>query len=183
MIRKSLIVFLLISAWIGAIGIHCGNAQPTGAAVEYKIKAAFLLNFAKFINWPDDSFTEDSPSFKVCVLGNNPFGSALSTIESRTVANRKVDLSYVNTLEEAMGCHLLFISVSEKDNLVHIYEALKDLPITTVSDIEGFAKQGGIIEFLTREDKVAFIINLNRAREQRLNIHSALLNLATEVIQ
>lgn len=183
MIRKAIIVFLLIAAWTGVIGTHCVASQPTDAAVEYKIKAAFLLNFAKFINWPEESFIEESPSFKVCVLGEDPFGSALSTIESRTVSNRKVDLYYVSRLEDATSCHLLFISASEKNNLELIRETLQDLPITTVSDIEGFAKNGGIIEFLTREDKVAFTINLNRARQQRLNIHSALLNLATEVIQ
>jgi len=183
MIRKVIIVFLLISAWIGVFGMHCVRAQPTDAAAEYKIKAAFLLNFAKFITWPEDSFAEDNAPFKVCVLGEDPFGTALSTIESRTVANRKVDLYYVNSLEEAIGCHLLFISASEKNNLASIRETLKDLPITTVSDIEGFAEHGGIIEFLTREDKVAFTINLNRARKQRLNIPSALLSLATKVIQ
>ncbi len=183
MIRKAIIVFLLISAWIGVIGTHCVGAQPTDVAAEYKIKAAFLLNFAKFINWPEDSFAGDGSSFKVCVLGEDPFGAALSTIESRTVANRKVDLYYVNTLEEAVGCHLLFVSASEKNNLPLIRERLKDLPITTVSDIKGFAENGGIIEFLTREDKVAFTINLNRARKQRLNIPSALLSLATKVIQ
>lgn len=183
MIRKTLIVFLLIIAWIGVSGKYCIAAQPSNAVVEYKIKAAFLLNFAKFISWPEELFTEDSPSFKVCVLGVNPFGSALSTIETRTVSNRKVDLYYVSNPEEATDCHLLFISASEKNNLVRIRKILKDLPIITVSDIKGFAENGGIIEFLTREDKVAFTINLNRARKHGLSIHSALLNLATNVIQ
>ena len=163
--------------------VSIAGAQETDAAVEYKIKAAFLLNFAKFINWPEKSFSGDNQVFKFCVLGDNPFGSSLSAIESRTVDSRKVDLLYVNDLEESQKCHLLFISVSEKNKLAAINKALSEHAITTVSDIEGFARDGGIIEFVTRGDKLAFIINLSQAREQELKIHSALLNLATEVIQ
>lgn len=184
MTRKTLLIFLLFcAAWTCAIPVSKVDAQENDAVVEYKIKAAFLLNFAKFINWPEGSFTGENQLFKVCVLGENPFGSSLSAIESRTVGNRKVKLQYVNDFEKAEDCHLLFISASEKDNLEAINTALSDRAIATVSDIEGFASDGGIIEFVAMEDKLAFTINLSRAREQELKIHSALLNLATEVIQ
>ena len=184
MTRKALIIFFLfLAAWTCMLPVFPAGAQETDAAVEYKIKAAFLLNFAKFINWPEKSFSKKEQLFKVCVLGENPFGSALSAIESRIVGNRKVGLQYVNDLEEAVNCHLLFISASEKNNLDAIHTALSDHAITTVSDMEGFARDGGIIEFVTRKEKLAFKINLSRARKQDLNIHSALLNLATEVIQ
>ena len=163
--------------------VSIADAQETSAAVEYKIKAAFLLNFAKFINWPEGSFTTDNQLFKVCVLGANPFGSALSAIESRTVGSRKIDLNYVDDVKQAGSCHLLFISASEKNNLTGIQEVLADRTIIMVSDIDGFVRSGGIIEFVTKDDKLAFKINLSRAREQGLEIHSALLNLATEVIQ
>lgn len=183
MTRKALIMFLLLVVWTDVPPVSMVCAQETDAEVEYKLKAAFLLNFAKFINWPEGTFAGDEQPFKVCVLGESPFGSTLATIESRTVANRKVNLHYVNTLQEAVDCHLLFVSASEKNNLANINAALDDHAITTVSDIKGFARDGGIIEFITREDKLAFTINLRRAREQELNIHSALLNLAQEVIQ
>ena len=163
--------------------VSIADAQETGVAVEYKIKAAFLLNFAKFITWPDDSFAGDEQLFKVCVLGENPFGSALAAIESRTVDSRKIDLTYVDDVKQAGNCHLLFISASEKSNLTSIHKALADRTIIMVSDIDGFASSGGIIEFVTKDNKLAFKINLSRAREQGLEIHSALLNLATEVIQ
>lgn len=158
-------------------------AQESDAAVEYKIKAAFLLNFAKFISWPEESFTDEKQLFKVCVLGKNPFGSALTAIKSRTVGSRKIDLNYVDDLEQAGSCHLLFISASEKNNLINIHKVLADKTIIMVSDIDGFVSSGGIIEFVRRDNKLAFKINLNRAREQGLEIHSALLNLAAEVIQ
>ncbi len=184
MTRKALILFLLfIASWNCVLPLSCAGAQKSDSAVEYKIKAAFLLNFAKFINWPEGSFTDEKQLFTVCVLGENPFGSALSAIETRTVGSRKIDLVYVDNVEQARSCNLLFVSASEKNNLVAIHRALADKTIIMVSDIDGFVSAGGIIEFVTKYDKLAFKINLSRAREQGLEIHSALLNLATEVIQ
>ncbi len=184
MIRKALIIlFLTFAAWTCTFQISIAGAKETGTAVEYKIKAAFLLNFAKFINWPDGSFPGDGQFFKICVLGNNPFASALDAIESRTIGNRKIDLCYVDDIQQAVNCHLLFISGSEKSNLQTIFKVLDGHGIIMVSDIHGFADLGGIIEFVTKDNKLAFIINLAKAREQGLEIHSALLNLATEVIQ
>jgi hypothetical protein len=184
MTRKAVIVFFLfIAAWTCVFPVSKAGAQAGDAAVEYKIKAAFLLNFAKFINWPEDSFTSENQPFKVCVLGKNPFGSALSAIETRSVGSRKIDLQYVDDVEKAGNCHLLFISMSEANNITSIHKALADRTIIMVSDINGYASSGGIIEFVTRESKLAFKINLSQAREKGLDIHSALLNLATEVIQ
>lgn len=175
--------FLFIAAWTCVFTVSTAGAQAGDAAVEYKIKAAFLLNFAKFINWPEDSFTGENQLFEVCVLGVNPFGSALSAIETRTIGNRKIDLQYVDDVEKAGNCHLLFISTSEENNITRIHKALADKTIVMVSDINGYASSGGIIEFVTRENKLAFKINLSQARKKGLEIHSALLNLATEVIQ
>lgn len=184
MIRKALIILLLTFAvWICAFQISIAGARETGTAVEYKIKAAFLLNFAKFINWPEDSFPGSSQSFKVCVLGENSFGSALDAIKSRTIGNREIDLCYIDDVQQAMDCQLLFISGSEKNNLQNIFKVLNGHSMIMVSDIPGFAESGGIIEFVTKDNKLAFNINLAKARKQRLGIHSALLNLATEVIQ
>lgn len=181
--QKALIIFFLVAACAGPVFISVAAAQQTDAEVEYKIKAAFLLNFAKFISWPEDAFAQDNQLFKICVLGDNPFGPALSAIMSRSVGERKIDLHYVSDVQQAESCHLLFISASEKNNLDAIHAALDDRAITMVSDIDGFARSGGTIEFVSKENKLAFKINLSRAREQGLEIHSSLLNLATEVIQ
>ena len=184
MTRKALLIFILLfTAWTCVLPVSVAGAQETDATVEYKIKAAFLLNFAKFIHWPENSFSGDKQFFKICVLGENPFGSALTAIESRTVGNRKIDLRYIDDVQQAEDCHLLFVSASEKDILTNIYKSLADRTIIMVSDVEGFASAGGVVEFVTKENKLTFIINLKRAREQGLEIHSALLNLAAEVIQ
>lgn len=141
------------------------------------------MNFAKFINWPDASSAQENKHFKFCVLGDDPFGASLLAITSRSIGRKKIDLQYISTVQQAESCQLLFISDSEKNNLDVINKGLGDQSIVMVSDIEGFAQFGGTIEFVSQENKLSFIINLSRAREQRLEIHSALLNLASEVIQ
>ncbi len=183
MIRNPLAILFLLMTMLLSVTNSVADTEQTDTAMEYKIKAAFLLNFAKFINWPEESFVGDNQHFKICVLGDNEFGPALEAMKSRSVGNRKIDLQYVDNVLQAESCHLLFISASERDNLETIQTTLGDHAVTTVSDITGFASSGGIIEFVTRDNKLTFNINLRRARERGLEIPSALLNLATEVIQ
>jgi hypothetical protein len=176
-------IILILAMLCESASIQDAGAQPMDHHEEYKIKAGFLINFAKFISLPEASFTIDNSHFQVCVLGDSPFDTALSGIESKSVRNRKVILHTDCNVQHAQHCQLLFISASEKDNLQTIHAALADQPILTVSDIEGFAKSGGIIEFVTMGDQISFIINLAMARQQELTVPSILLNLATEVLQ
>jgi len=179
----TLFTYCLLAVMLTIVPVSSSCAQQKEIEKAYKIKAAFLLNFAKFINWPEESFQSDKKSFKICVLGDSPFGSSLSPFTSRSVCRKKIDLQYLSTVHQAESCQLLFVSASEKENFGIIQRTLGDRPIAMVSDIEGFAQSGGTIEFVSEENKLSFIINLRRAREQRLEIHSALLNLASEVIQ
>ena len=178
-------VFIILTLALlgGSVSIQDARAQPMNRYQEYKIKAGFLVNFAKFISLPEASFTIDNADFQVCVLGDSPFDTALSGIESKSVRNRKIILHTECNLQDARDCQLLFITSSEKDNLQAIYTALGDQPMLTISDIEGFAQSGGIIEFVTMGDQISFIINLAVARQKEMTVSSILLNLAFEVLQ
>ena len=180
---KTLCIVFFFAVWTGLTSTSAAGAQQTDEAMAYKVKAAFLLNFSKFISWPEVSSVQDKDVFRMCVLGDDPFGSALASVTSRTIGSKKVELNYADTLDQVKDCQLLFISTSEKDNLDAIQIKLGNRPVAMVSDIEGFAQAGGTIEFVSQENKLTFKINLQRARAQGLNIHSALLNLALEVIQ
>lgn len=152
-----------------------GDTQP---APEYAVKAAFLFNFAKFVEWPGDAFSGAASPIVVCVLGEDPFGEALGSLKGKTANGRPIAIRYAATLGDLERCHLLFVSASETRNLPRILHATKGWSILTVGDTNGFAQDGGIINLVKTENRVGIEINLEAARRTRLKISSKLLALA-----
>jgi len=150
-------------------------------ASEYDIKAAFLYNFTKFVDWPSDAFP-DPGSLKVCVLGENPFGSSLQTIAGELVGNRKLTVMRTDSLARPAGCQVLFISRSERERVPQILAAVKGSPVLTVGDTRGFADEGVIINFVLEGSKVRFEINTDSAERAGLKISSKLLQLAKRIV-
>ena len=145
---------------------------------EYGVKAAFLYNFAKFVDWPLDAFKDDQSPIYLAVLGDDPFGSALNSLRDKTVKGRPLVIKRCKSIEQVAGSHLLFISPSEKGNLRSILDALKGSSILTVSETERFGQQGGMINFFTVDNKIQFEINPDAAQRGKLKISSQLLKLA-----
>jgi hypothetical protein len=147
---------------------------------HYQLKAAFLVNFAEYVEWPSPSFTDKGP-FVFGVLGENPFnGSLKSLVADELVQGRRAVVEHYKSVSEIGPCHILFISDSERSRLPAIMTALADRSILTVSDLEGFGDSGGVIRFVT-ETRVRFRINTAAARRARLTISSKLLRLADAV--
>ena len=130
---------------------------------EYLIKAAFLYNFIKFVDWPSESFKNDAAPINLCVLGDDPFGEALDTIRDKRVKGRRLVIKRVRRVEQIEGAHLLFISSSEKGRVKQILKSLTDVPVLTISEMEGFGQKGGIINFITVDNKIQFEINSEKA--------------------
>ena len=148
-------------------------------AQEYQIKAAFLFNFAKFVEWPRDAFPQHNSPIVIGVLGQNVFGHYLEdTIRDKTVQNRPFVIKEFNSAEEVDHCHILFVSASMKDNLPAIMDKLHNASILTVSDTDQFIKAGGMINFVIEDNKIRFQINDEAAKKAGLNISSKLLSLA-----
>jgi hypothetical protein len=155
-----------------------GQRLPT----EYEVKAAFIYNFAKFIEWPEGAFDGGGSDLKLCVLGNDPFGPALGAIEGKAVRGRKIKVRRVREAGKSRGCHFLFIGASEKNKLKSILKTLASSPAVTVSDMRGFAGAGGVVQFVMEEHKVRFIVNAAAAERAGLKISSKMLRLARKVI-
>lgn len=164
--------------------LWAGTTGPARAddALEYKVKAAFLLNFAKFTTWPSSAWAGNDAEFLLSVLGGNPFGPALQDMEQKTINGRRIRLQPVDSTDGCERCHLLFVSRSEEGRLELILRAMGRRPVVTVSDIEGFAAAGGIFEFRNKDGRLSFIINNSKARENGIQISASLLNLAIEVL-
>jgi hypothetical protein len=151
------------------------DLQPT----EYQIKAAFLFNFAKFVQWPPGGFAAPNSPIVIGVLGDNPFHNDLE----RTIQNKLVDyhpllIREFHSPAEATNCQILFISASEKKQLPEILKILRGSSILTVSETEGFVEAGGIINFMQAGTKLRFQINQESATKAGLKISSKLLSLA-----
>jgi hypothetical protein len=164
----------LVAALVAALG-----APMQGEVDEYQVKAAFLYNFAKFVEWPPQTFKEVSDPFVICVLGENPFGRQLGdVIDGKTVDGRVLKIRPVANAQQAGNCQILFISSSERNRLRSVLGDLKSSPILTVGDTEGFAAAGGVINFTLDRDAVRIEINAAAAKQKNLQISSKLLSLA-----
>jgi len=151
-------------------------------ANEYQVKAAFLFNFVKFVEWPADAFAYDGAPLVIGVVGSDPFGGALDqTVSGKSVNGHQLAVRRLKLGEDLRGCHILFISSSERKNLAQIFGSLKGAAVLTVGDIGPFNQQGGIINFIMEASKVRFEINVSTADQARLKISSKLLSLAKAV--
>jgi len=158
------------------------TGAATGAradeASEYQVKAAFLYNFAKFVEWPDRAFSGPDAPFVIGVLGDDPFGDALDSIKGKTVKEHTVVVKRMSGISDAGSCQVLFISSSEEGRLEEIISTLGQGPVLLVGDMDRFARRGGMIKFLVENNKIAFEINAEAAKQAGLTISSQLLKLA-----
>jgi hypothetical protein len=175
--HKRFILFVAFAVGVMMITVLTARGQEPKPG-EYLIKAAFLYNFAKFVDWPADSFKDDQSPIYLAILGANPFGPALDSIREKTVRGRKLILKQCQNIDLLGGCHILFISPSEKENLKQILNALRNSSVLTVSETERFTQQGGMVNFITVDNRIQFEINPAAAQRSRLKISSQLLKLA-----
>jgi len=157
--------------------------SESSAASEYQVKAAFLFNFAKFVEWPPNSFSDASAPLRICVFGQDPFGQELRDITNeKTVNGRKLEVSNVADLQQARKCQILFISSSEKKRTQQMLTGLSGMGVLTVGDTKGFAEQGGMINFVLENDRVQFEVSRKAAEQAGLKISSKLLSVAKLVL-
>ena len=172
-----------------ALALCCSSALPdpaaaqTGPSTPYQFRALYLFNFAKYTEWPKESFADDAAPFVLGILGADPFGKDIDIIKGKSIKNRKLDVQYFSTAEEARDCHILFISPSEKDRLAEILRALQNSSILTVSEIEGFIDQHGMVNLAEEkmaEEKKRLIFEINQAAAEKvkLKLDARLLQLA-----
>jgi len=148
---------------------------------DYDVKAAYLYNFGRFVEWPDSVATK-SDSFNVCVLGQDPFGPALdSTLAGETIGGKNVTARRISSPQEAVNCRILFMSSAEGSRLSKIMEALDKGSVLTVSDMPQFSQRGGMIQFVLEGKKVRFEVNLTAVQRAGLTLSSELLKVATNV--
>ena len=156
--------------------IRITHAQPS--PIEYRVKAAFLYQFFKFVEWPSQAFHATNQTICIGVVDGGPMANALQSVEGKEAKGRRVVIKRFKEPEELEFCHILFISSGMEDRMGEILDRLKGTSTLTVSDIDGFARRGGMINFITVENKIQFEINVEAAERAKLQISSHLLRLA-----
>jgi hypothetical protein len=164
---------LLILSLATALSLAPRVRAQSASQREYEIKAAYLYNFIKYVDWPSYGDT-----ITIGVLGGNPFGTALTPLNGKIVKGRRLLVRELDSVRDAQKCQIIFVSSSEKQRLQEIFESLRSARVLTVGETQGFADGGGIINFIEENNKVRFEINAEAARRTGLNISSELLKLA-----
>lgn len=174
-------VTLLLFAFAASV-LSCATAaagQSDDRPGEYDVKAAFLFNFTKFVEWPDSAFDDAQAPIVIAIIGDDPFGDSLAgIIAGQKVQGRSIVVRERHFGEDLRHCQVLFISASERKRSAEILANVHDASVLTVSDIDGFAEAGGAIEFVLQEKRVRFVVNLDAAKQSKLHVSAKLLALA-----
>ena len=165
-----------IATVLFAMAVTAFSFSAYASLKEYQLKAAFIYNFAKFIEWPQDS-TQD---FKICVLGTDPFGATLNPAKTKDVKGKHIVIERKTAIDSLKNCKILFVGDSERGNLSKLFEYLGSNAVLTVSDLPSFSSKGGIIEFVEDEGRIRFKINSKLANQRDMKISAKLLELAEE---
>jgi hypothetical protein len=163
------------------------QARDSSDSSEYLIKAGFIFNFAKFVEWPSAAFAQPDSPIVIGILGTDPFG----TIIDQIVQDKKVGtrgfvvkrLKWGADPKDLKECKILFVGSSERAHMDDLVQMVRGLPILTVGEAPGFAEHGGVIRFVLEDNRVRFEVNVAAAQQADLTISSRLLTLARIVQQ
>jgi len=174
--RLDFAVSMALSIILIAFG---STSYAQGTSAGYQVKAVFLYNFARFVDWPAKAFPDSQSPFVIGVLGDDPFGPYLDeTVRGEKIGNRSLIVQRFHRVADIKNCQVLFISRSESDRLDQDLSALRGRTMLTVSDLDDFGSHGGMIRLATERGKVRLFIKLDAARNSGINISSKLLRVA-----
>lgn len=160
------------------------NAQDSSESSEYLVKAGFIYNFAKLVEWPATAFPQSDSPIVIGILGSDPFGPIIDRVfDGKKVNNRGFVVKRLKSLNDVKDCHIVYVSSSEAARSADAIRLAKNMPVLTIGESPGFAKHGGIINLTLEDNKVRFEVNVDAAKEADLNISSRMLALARIVQQ
>jgi len=166
----------VITLFFGWVPTPC--AAQTGTQHEYELKAGVLFHIIEYVQWPTTSLSNNPTAIQIGLLGEIPFADALEVLNGKTIQGRELVVKHVSEAQAADRCQVLFIGASEKTRISEIVAKVKDHPVLTVSEVEGFAEQGGMVNLIAGPNRIIMEINREVAGKARLGISSQLLKLA-----
>lgn len=161
-----------------AVGAPLALSSAEPALPEGQVKSALVLNFARYVEWPESAFATAADPFLICLLGRDTLGGALSALEGKKIRARTVDVKSFLNADEVLGCHVVYIAETEERRLVPVLKRLSGKAILTLSDMSGFVEAGGAIGIVQGENRLQFEVNRKTLELSKLKASSNLLKLA-----
>lgn len=150
---------------------------------EYEVKAAFLYNFANFVEWPAVAFPDPKSPLVIGILGDDPFGEALAQIVTgERIDGRELMIRHSDRPADLAGSHMLFTTWTEETELASALRELGDRHVLTVGEADGFTRLGGVIGFVVDDNRVRFEINMKAAERANLSCSAQLQKVAARVV-
>lgn len=172
-IQSAALALLLAAAFLSP-----AYGEDNVRLVEQEIKAGLLYNFLKYTQWPPEHANRDAV---VCLLGGDPFGGHLQPMAGRTVNQHSIEIRNLESLKDVGGCSLLYVHANQKSDWPQMQKALTGKDVLTVSDFDGFAEKGGMIEFTRNDNRIGVKINVDAVTAAHLTVENRLLRLANAV--
>ena len=185
--RPTVSIALLVSLTLAGLLASQSPVSDEGTAtadvsLEYRVKAAYLLNFTRYVEWPPSALGAPSAPVSICILGRDPFGAILdATVRGRTTQGRPVAVRRIRSEVEATGCHVVYVSREAWRDRRDLPRAISGQGVLTVGESDEFAREGGVIGFVIQEETVRFVVNAEARDRAALKISSRMLSLAAAV--
>src|SRR6266404_289814 len=174
MLRRLGILIVALSVSLSWAPEAFAQTSESSDSSEYLIKAGFIYNFAKFVEWPSTSFAQPDSPIVIGIVGDKKIGGRGFMVKR---------LKWAKDFKDLKDCNILFVSSSEKEHMDDVIRMLRWLPILTIGETPGFAERGGIIRFTLEDNRVRLEANVEAARQANLTISSRLLTLARIIQQ
>ncbi|MEW6307139.1 MAG: YfiR family protein [Verrucomicrobiota bacterium] len=167
-----LLLLVLLAPWAGA-------QDKPAALTEAQVKALYVLNFTKYVEWPEAAFNGAKAPLVIGLVGRNSLdGDLKSIVQGKSVGGRTIEIRTLAVDEDASGCHILFVGEHERRRAGEVLEKLAGRPVLTVGESENFVEEGGVIRFQRKEGSIRLAINPQPAQKAGLKLSSKLLGVA-----
>ncbi|MBV1931167.1 MAG: YfiR family protein [Porticoccaceae bacterium] len=167
--------------WLLLLGIlfsPMSRSQPQDKVEEYNLKAALVYNFARFSQWPENSFSSADTPVALCVQGDQSLIKSFGLLAKKTLFGRPVSIVVAETLVNPESCNVIFVTGVQRQGLPRLFAAVADQPILTIGEMNGFTDIGGMILFTTVHERLKFSVNLENTEAGGISLSSRLLKLA-----
>jgi len=148
---------------------------------EYQIKGAMMINFIKFVQWPDQLIDKTGATIKIGIIGKDNFGNTLDQIDGRSIGDKQLSIKHINSLSQLSTCQVLFVCASESHRSYQILKEVAGMPVLTIGEDKEFTRLGGIIKFFNEKNHIRFEVNQTAALKSDLKLSAKLLEIAAAI--